>query len=49
LPPQGHRGQRNEPALIALTLGRVAALRGEPPELTAARTTATARRVFGLA
>jgi TatD DNase family protein len=49
LPPQGHRGQRNEPALIALTIGRVAALRGEPLEATAARTTATARQVFGLA
>ncbi|HSB60240.1 MAG TPA: TatD family hydrolase, partial [Vicinamibacteria bacterium] len=30
LPPQPHRGQRNEPAYLALTAARVAALRDEP-------------------
>ena len=30
LPPQGHRGQRNEPAYLAVTAARVAELRGEP-------------------
>ena len=29
LPPQGHRGRRNEPAYLALTAARVAELRGE--------------------
>ncbi len=49
LPPQGYRGKRNEPAYIALTAARVAELRREPPELVAEQTTATARRLFGLA
>jgi TatD DNase family protein len=48
LPPQGYRGKRNEPAYLAITAARVAALRGEPVETTAALTTATACRVFGL-
>ncbi len=48
LPPQGHRGKRNEPAYVAITAARVAELRGEPLELTATRTSATARRLFGL-
>lgn len=48
LPPQGHRGQRNEPALLTLTAARVAELRGQPlPEL-AGRLTANARRLFGV-
>jgi TatD DNase family protein len=46
LPPQGHRGKRNEPALIAITAARVAELRGESlPEL-ARQTSANARRLF---
>jgi len=48
LPPQGYRGKRNEPSYIAVTAARVAELRGEPLELTAERTTAAARRLFGL-
>ena len=46
LPPQPHRGQRNEPAWLALTAARVAALRGEPLEALAARTTANARALL---
>jgi TatD DNase family protein len=49
LPPHPHRGQRNEPAWMALTLAIVAGLRGEPPERVAAATTATALRLFRLA
>jgi TatD DNase family protein len=46
LPPQGHRGQRNEPAYLALTAAHVAALRGESPAELARRTTANACRLF---
>jgi len=46
LPPQGHRGQRNEPAYLALTAARVAELRGEKLELLAARLSENARRLF---
>ena len=42
LPPQGHRGQRNEPAYLSITAARVAELRGEPIEAMAARLTANA-------
>jgi TatD DNase family protein len=48
LPPQGHRGQRNEPAYLALTAARVAELRGETPAALGARTSANARRLFGV-
>jgi TatD DNase family protein len=48
LPPQGYRGKRNEPAYLALTAARVAALRGESLETLAAHTTATACRLFRL-
>ncbi len=48
LPPQGHRGRRNEPAYLTLTAARVAELRGEPLERLAARLVDTARRVFRL-
>ena len=37
LPPQGHRGKRNEPAYLALTAARVAELRGEPLDEPRAR------------
>jgi len=48
LPPQGHRGTRNEPALLAVTAARVAELRGEAlPEL-AARLTANACAALGV-
>jgi len=46
LPPQGHRGQRNEPAYLALTAARVAELRGEKLEFLAARLSENARRLF---
>jgi TatD DNase family protein len=49
LPPQGHRGQRNEPAYLALTAARVAELRGEALEPLAARLSANARRLFKIA
>ncbi|MGE5530879.1 MAG: TatD family hydrolase [Bacteroidota bacterium] len=48
LPPQGHRGERNEPAYIFKTLETVAAAREMAVEETAALTTSNARRVFGL-
>jgi TatD DNase family protein len=47
LPPQGHRGKRNEPALITLTASRVAELRGEPLADLARRASDNARRLFG--
>jgi len=49
LPPQGHRGKRNEPAFVievARTLGNVRHL---PAEEVAAATAANFRRFFGLA
>jgi TatD DNase family protein len=46
LPPQGHRGRRNEPALLASTAARVAELRGEPLATLGPRLTETARRLF---
>ena len=48
LPPEGHRGTRNEPAYLTLTAARVAELRGETLEQLAARTTETARTLFRL-
>ena len=48
LPPEGHRGTRNEPAYLALTAARVAELRGEPLEELAARMTDNARALFRL-
>jgi len=49
LPPQPWRGQRNEPAYVAVTAARVAELRGERVEDLAPVMTANARRLFGLA
>jgi TatD DNase family protein len=46
LPPQGHRGQRNEPAFVAITAARVAELRGESLDVLAARLTANACALF---
>ena len=48
LPPQGHRGQRNEPAYLAITAARVAELRGEPLEAMAARMSANACGLLGI-
>lgn len=48
LPPQGHRGKRNEPAYLAITADRVAELRGEPVEDVTARMTANACALLGI-
>ena len=48
LPPQGHRGQRNEPAYLAITAARVAELRGEPLGAMATRLTANACDLLGI-
>jgi TatD DNase family protein len=48
LPPEGHRGQRNEPAHVRLTAARVAALRGESLAEVAAATSRNARALFRL-
>ena len=48
LPPQGHRGKRNEPALVAITAARVAELRGESLDVLATRLTANACALFGI-
>jgi TatD DNase family protein len=46
LPPQEHRGRRNEPAYLALTAARVAELRGEPLATLGPQMSANARRLF---
>ncbi|HKC96526.1 MAG TPA: TatD family hydrolase, partial [Methylomirabilota bacterium] len=46
LPPQPHRGKRNEPAYLAITAARVAELRGEPLADLAARMSENARTLF---
>lgn len=48
LPPQPHRGRRNEPAWVVLVAAAVARARGATVEAVATTTTANARRVFGL-
>jgi len=48
LTPHPHRGQRNEPAYIALVCAQVAQLCGLTPAAVAAQTTATALRFYGL-
>jgi TatD DNase family protein len=48
LPPQAHRGRRNEPAYLALTAARVAELRGEPLARLGPQMSETARRLFGV-
>lgn len=49
LPPHPHRGQRNEPAWVAITAARVAELRGVTLEALGDLTTENARRLFRLA
>ncbi|WP_108444241.1 TatD family hydrolase [Halomonas denitrificans] len=49
MPLAGHQGERNEPARVAEVCRRVAELRGQSEERVAAASTATARRLFGLA
>ena len=46
LPPQSHRGKRNEPAYLPMTLAVLARLRGESPEILAQQTTDNAARIF---
>ena len=46
LPPQTHRGKRNEPALITATLNSLATIRGIPPEAVAKETTSNAIQTF---
>jgi TatD DNase family protein len=48
LPPQPHRGKRNEPAYLAITATRVAELRGEPLAELAARMSENARTLLRL-
>lgn len=48
LPPQAHRGERNEPAYLPLTVRALAEIRGESPEVIAEATSANARRLFRL-
>lgn len=48
LAPVPNRGKRNEPAFVVETVARLAELRGEPVEETAARTRANARRFYEL-
>lgn len=48
LPPQSHRGQRNEPAYLPITVGLLARIRQVTPEQTARETTHNARRLFRL-
>jgi TatD DNase family protein len=46
LPPQPHRGRRNEPAYVAITAARVAELRGEPLDRLVAQMTANGRALL---
>lgn len=48
LTPHPHRGQRNEPAYVALVCAQVAQLCGLTPAAVAAQTTATALCFYGL-
>lgn len=48
LAPAPHRGKRNEPAWVGLTVSRLALARGVSAEQIAATTAANARRCFGL-
>jgi TatD DNase family protein len=48
LPPEPHRGKRNEPAYVALTAARVAELRGVEPDALGSATTRNAARLFRL-
>ena len=48
LPPHPHRGQRNEPAWVAITAARVAELRGVSLEALGEATTRNARQLFRL-
>jgi TatD DNase family protein len=47
LSPEGHRGERNEPAFVALTYAAIAAERGSDVSALAATTDAVAGELFG--
>ena len=49
LPPQSHRGQRNEPAYLPHTVELLAEIRMVSPEIVARETTQNARRLFRMA
>ncbi|MFI5228917.1 MAG: TatD family hydrolase [Gemmatimonadales bacterium] len=49
LAPVPHRGKRNEPAWVNLTVARLAVVRGADPEALGNETAANAVRLFGLA
>ncbi|MBC7788482.1 MAG: TatD family hydrolase [Anaerolineae bacterium] len=49
LAPVPHRGKRNEPAWVPLTIARLAMARAVDPELLSAKLTDNARAFFGLA
>jgi len=48
LPPQAHRGRRNNPAYLVDTVARIAELRGDSFDNVASRTAVAAARLFGL-
>ena len=47
LSPEGHRGQRNEPAYVAVTYAAIAAERGADVSALSATTDLVARALFG--
>jgi len=47
LSPEGHRGERNEPAFVAVTYAAIAAERGSDVSALAATTEAVAAELFG--
>ncbi len=47
-PGQGHRGQRNEPALLTQVCATIAQLRDEPADVIARQTTRNCERLFNL-
>jgi TatD DNase family protein len=47
LSPEGHRGERNEPAFVAVTYATIAAERGADLPALAAHVAAVARELFG--
>jgi TatD DNase family protein len=49
LAPVPHRGRRNEPAWVSLTVARIATARGTTADAIGTTTAANARRLFGLA
>ena len=48
LPPDPHRGERNEPAYVRLVAAKVAELKGLPLEEVARVTTENVQRLFGM-